>query len=249
MSGIWSMGFFFAVAGAVALALAPEAGGKGRVAAARENKGETVTKLVTDAGLSYPPYQVLIRAYKKEGEIEVWARSKNDAAFVKVKTYPVCYMSGGLGPKRREGDLQVPEGIYKITVFNPASSFHLSLGTDYPNASDRVLGDPQKPGGEIFIHGNCVSIGCIAIEDDPIEEVYLMSLDSKTKFGRAPAVHIFPCRMDQPECRQELKDLGDAGAGAPSLWEDLAAIHAAFDGDHKIPNIKIDGKGRYVIEP
>jgi murein L,D-transpeptidase YafK len=236
----------------LALAVAPAATAGDRVAAAREKKGDEVKKLVKDAGLSYPPAQVYIRVYKQEAELEVWARGKDDAAFIKLKTYPICIVPGELGPKWFEGDGQVPEGVYSVNLFNPTSNFHLSLGLDYPNRSDLIRiakrKPAQKPGGEIFIHGNCVSIGCIPIQDDPIEELYLLALDSKTATKRAPIVHLYPCRMNDKRCQAGLKSRADTGQGAPDLWEDLAAIHAAFEKEKKLPKVEINEKGRYVIK-
>src|SRR4051812_10092789 len=107
-------------------------------------------------GVRWPPAALHLRVYKADDALELWARNADDA-FVLVKSYRICARSGGLGPKRGEGDMQVPEGVYAIERFNPNSKFHLSLGLDYPNASDRVRG--ARPfGGDIFIHGECVTI-------------------------------------------------------------------------------------------
>ncbi|MEJ7677428.1 MAG: L,D-transpeptidase family protein [Segetibacter sp.] len=86
---------------------------------------------------------------------------------------------GAIGPKRLQGDYQVPEGFYYINEFNPKSTYHLSLGINYPNASDRVLSDSIKPGGDIYIHGNCVTIGCIPLQNDQIEELYILCCNGK----------------------------------------------------------------------
>lgn len=239
------------LAAVIIIVLAPplRARAQGRVAVARSGKGQAVKDMVAEAGLSYPPRHVFFRAFKLEGELEVWGRDKDDGQYKLVKTYPICYLPGELGPKRREGDLQVPEGVYKVTVFNPWSSFHLSMGIDYPNRSDRILGHPAEPGGEIYIHGNCVSIGCIPIQDGPIEEVYLMALDSRNKSKIAPAVHIYPCRMDSSACQAALKKTGKAGdPDTAALWSDLAAIHASFEKNNELPSVKINSKGRYAIE-
>ena len=83
--------------------------------------------------------------------------------------------SGTTGPKRLQGDFQVPEGFYHINEFNPNSNYHLSMGLNYPNSSDRILSDSLRPGGEIYIHGSCVSVGCIPLNDDEIEELYLIA--------------------------------------------------------------------------
>ena len=114
---------------------------------------------------------------------------------VLVRSWPVCASSGDLGPKRRQGDLQVPEGIYRLDKLNPVSSYHLSLHVDYPNRADRIAGKREhigNLGGDIMVHGECVTIGCIPIENDPIEELYLAVLDA----GLRPPIHIFPARLD-----------------------------------------------------
>jgi murein L,D-transpeptidase YafK len=237
---------------AVVMPLSLSGAGKGhgresRVVKARENKQAVVEKLFADQGLAYPARQVFIRVFKLEAELEVWVMGPS-GSYVKVQTYPICYVPGGLGPKRREGDDQVPEGVYRVNQFNPFSQFHLSLGLDYPNRSDRILGDKARPGGAIFIHGNCVSIGCVPIQDGPIEELYLVCQDSQRKSGLAPVVHIFPCRMDAAACK---KELSAAGKGRPELiafWEDLAKIYAAFQSNHQLPNVQINAQGRYVIK-
>ncbi len=107
----------------------------------------------------------------------MWARH-GDGRFRLVASYPILAVSGGPGPKRREGDKQVPEGFYEIDRFNPKSLFHLSLGLNYPNAADRVLSDREHPGGDIFIHGSNVTVGCAPLGNDAIEELYLAALDA-----------------------------------------------------------------------
>src|SRR5690606_11025729 len=103
---------------------------------------------------------------------------KNGEKFTLVKTYPVCSSSGLPGPKRKKGDRQTPEGFYHIDRFNPQSAFHLSLGINYPNSSDKILGH-SDPGGDIFIHGSCVTIGCVPLTDDLIKEVYVLAVEAK----------------------------------------------------------------------
>ena len=141
-----------------------------RVVAARAEKTETVRALFAAALVPYPPARLFLRAFKREQVLELWAGPKTGSLTL-VKTFPVCARSGTLGPKRRLGDLQVPEGAYRIDRFNATSNFYLSLGVDYPNASDRILGTPGRLGGDIFIHGDCVTIGCLPITDDLIKEL------------------------------------------------------------------------------
>ncbi|HUT54580.1 MAG TPA: L,D-transpeptidase family protein [bacterium] len=223
------------------------ASARDRVAEARAKKGDLLKQKVKDAGLAYPPYQVFIRHFKLEHELEVWGRNRAAPEFRKIASYPVCASSGTLGPKRREGDGQVPEGVYKIVTFNPWSSYHMSLGLNYPNASDRILADHAHPGGDVFIHGNCVTIGCIPIQDGPIEELYILALDSKQKSGRAPAVHLFPCRMSEPTCRATLNAFSSRFPELGPFWQDLEKIYSRFEQDHTLPQVRVDGKGRYVI--
>lgn len=104
----------------------------------------------------------------------------NKDLFRLIKDYQICSLSGELGPKRQQGDLQVPEGFYWIDRFNPASNFYLSLGINYPNQFDRILGKSGELGGDIFIHGGCVTIGCIPITDDKIKELYLIAVEAKS---------------------------------------------------------------------
>src|SRR5690606_26788584 len=116
--------------------------------------------------------------------------------FQHFKTYKVCALAGTLGPKRMEGDYQVPEGFYYINEFNPRSVYHLSLGLNYPNASDRYLSDAIQPGGDIYIHGSCVTTGCIPITDSQIEELYALATYAKNAGQDFIPVHIFPVRFN-----------------------------------------------------
>jgi len=132
-----------------------------------------------DQGLSYPPSSLTLIGLKDERKLEVWAAKTS--GWTRVRSYDVLAASGGPGPKLREGDLQVPEGIYRLTAFNPNSSYHLSIRVDYPSAEDREIAAREKRsqlGGDIFIHGKAVSIGCLAIGDDAIEELYLLLADT-----------------------------------------------------------------------
>jgi murein L,D-transpeptidase YafK len=131
------------------------------------------------AGVSYPPASVRLIGLKEEKQLEVWFQGST--GWQRVRTYAVLAASGGPGPKLREGDLQVPEGIYRLTAFNPNSSYHLSVRVDYPNADDRAIAAREKRtnlGGDIFIHGKAVSIGCLAIGDSAIEELYVLLADT-----------------------------------------------------------------------
>lgn len=129
----------------------------------------------TNAGLRYPPRQIALIGLKEEKRLELWARDEGRWLF--VKDFPVLAASGTTGPKLREGDRQVPEGIYGIEYLNPNSSYHLSMKLDYPNAVDKEhaqLDGRDSLGGDIFIHGNSVSIGCLAVGDEASEELFVL---------------------------------------------------------------------------
>jgi hypothetical protein len=132
------------------------------------------------AGVAYPPKQLWLLALKEERRVELWAADGDGAARRHVKDYEIHAASGGLGPKLRQGDMQVPEGLYRILWLNPASSYHLSMKVDYPNAFDREKAAHDRRtdlGGDIFIHGRAVSIGCIALGDPAIEELFVLVHD------------------------------------------------------------------------
>jgi len=127
------------------------------------------------AGIAYPPAAVTMIALKAERRMELWVQHGDTWKF--VKTYEIAGASGKLGPKLCEGDRQVPEGIYRIDGLNPNSSYHLSMRLNYPNAFDvecAKLDGRTRLGGDIFIHGKAVSIGCLAMGDEAIEELFVL---------------------------------------------------------------------------
>ena len=142
--------------------------------------------------LVWPPVEMYVRSFKYDRQLEVWVKNDPKEPFKLFKTYKVCVMAGTIGPKRIEGDYQVPEGFYYISGFNPRSEYHLSLKLNYPNESDKLLSDKVKPGGGIYIHGNCVSVGCIPLQNDQIDEVYLMATAARLNGQSYIPVHVFP---------------------------------------------------------
>ncbi|MEE1612447.1 murein L,D-transpeptidase family protein [Microvirga sp. CF3016] len=136
---------------------------------------------------------ILMRAYKKESEIEVWKRGP-DGRYALLKTYPMCRWSGQLGPKTREGDRQAPEGFYTVAPaqMNPNSSFHLSFDLGYPNAYDRAHG---RTGAHLMVHGSCSSSGCFAMTDEAISEVYALARESFASGQRSFQFQSYPFRM------------------------------------------------------
>ena len=138
-------------------------------------------KQFEDKKLAWPAKYVYIRSFKYDSQLEVWVKNDKKDTYKLFKSYRVCALAGTLGPKRMEGDYQVPEGFYYINEFNPKSTYHLSLGINYPNISDRILSDINTPGGNIYIHGSCVTVGCIPLTDPMIEELYIITAHAKNQ--------------------------------------------------------------------
>jgi murein L,D-transpeptidase YafK len=214
-----------------------------RPQAARARVEKTLRDLFAAAGLQYPPERLFLRAFKHEREMELWSAPEL-GGFRLVATYEIAGYSGGPGPKRREGDGQTPEGFYQIDRFNPKSNFHVSMGLNYPNASDQVLSDSQKPGHDIFIHGRASSIGCLAMGDDRIEELFIAAADT---IHRPIQVHIFPMRMNSPDW-PAWRD--EQAAGKPELlafWDNLVDGFEYFEHRRVLPRVTVQPNGRYEI--
>lgn len=129
-----------------------------------------------EAGVEYPPRELTLIGLKEEKRLELWARS-DFGPFRFIREYDIKAASGHRGPKLRQGDRQVPEGIYRIVHLNPNSNYHLSMKLDYPNEFDRYYANLEgrtKPGNDIFIHGKAVSAGCLAMGDESIEELFVL---------------------------------------------------------------------------
>ncbi len=216
-----------------------------RVAAARRRVDAPLRAAFAERGATYPATALYLRAFKREKRLEMWAASTGDR-MVLIKSYPICASSGRLGPKRTEGDEQVPEGFYDVRVYNTKSRFHLSLGLDYPNASDRALG--RAPfGGDIMIHGGCATIGCIPIEDSGIDDVFVAATDAHAA-AHPVTVHVFPTAMTDDAMRALERDArGDTAL--VSFWRSLRPAYTRFEATHKLPRTKVDRTtGLYVVE-
>ena len=162
-----------------------------------------------------------------------------DKKYQLVTTYDVCKSSGDLGAKRREGDYQVPEGCYFIDRYNPKSSYHLSLGLNYPNASDKILSDKAAPGSDIFIHGRCVTVGCLPMTDDKIKEIYLFA-EFATRSGQEKIpVHIFPFKMTD-------ENIANGNTQHQDFWRNLKGCYDYFETNHKVVSVKVDSEGKYL---
>lgn len=140
-----------------------------------ENPNEPLEPRAEALEIAWPPKRLRLLALKEEKILEVWAGNAS-GPLKRLTTYAILAASGEAGPKRREGDLQVPEGHYRLTTLNPQSRFHLSVRVDYPNATDLANAKVERTemGGDIYLHGKDVSIGCIAIGDEAIERLFAL---------------------------------------------------------------------------
>ncbi len=153
-----------------------------------------------------------VRIFKKEGELELWL--KVNGRYSLYRTFPICKWSGRLGPKVKEADYQSPEGFYSVSArqLNPHSNYHLAFNVGYPNAFDRQNG---HTGGLVMVHGNCKSVGCFAMTDKGIEEIYGFVAAALSAGQREVPVHIFPFRMTDAAIARET---GGGGAGFMSFF-------------------------------
>lgn len=214
--------------------------GAERVQSAYRDRRPELERRLARAGVDWPPRRVLLRVIKDERVIELWASAAARGPLSHVHDYDVCWASGGAGPKRARGDHQVPEGFYYIDRFHPQSRHFLSLGLSYPNASDRRLAHGD-PGGDIFIHGGCGSVGCLAMGDTQMRELYV-AVDAARRAGQAQVpVHVFPTRMRS----SALRALERAHPEHAAFWADLARGWRLFDATHEPPTARIDARGRY----
>lgn len=190
--------------------------------------------------------RVFIRILKEERILELWIRGRDGRMRI-FKKYPILAMSGTLGPKMREGDRQAPEGFYEIRAgsLNPNSSYHLSMNIGYPNAFDRAHG---RTGSYIMIHGKSASIGCFAMGDAAIEEIYLLVEAALPKWKYVP-VYIFPFAMTEENLARH------ANSPHSAFWKELKVGWDLFEKTGGYPNrSKLPGKrnpqvvdGHYVF--
>jgi murein L,D-transpeptidase YafK len=213
---------------------------------ALKRKEDTLQRQAKAKGFDWPVKSVYIRSFKYDGQLEVWVKNNTKEPYKLFKTYKVCALAGSLGPKRMEGDYQVPEGFYYINEFNPRSMYHLSLGLNYPNASDRLLSDQYKPGGDIYIHGSCVTVGCIPVRDDQIEEIYILAAHAKNAGQDFIPVHIFPIRYSNKKSVEYLNQLTKNDAYLKNFAETLESAYDHFELTHQLPIISTDARGNYV---
>jgi murein L,D-transpeptidase YafK len=219
-----------------------------RPSEALKRKEDTLRKQFSAKGLDWPARYLYIRNFKYDGQLEIWVKNNRKEEFRLFKTYKVCALAGSLGPKRMEGDYQVPEGFYFINEFNPRSNYHLSLGLNYPNPSDRVLSDMFRPGGNIYIHGSCVTVGCIPVTDEQVEEVYILAAHAKNSGQDFIPVHIFPVRYNNKKSADYLATLTKTDAQLKSFAQNLELVYDHFEITRQLPVIMVNNHGDYVFD-
>ena len=215
-----------------------------RVTDAWRRYDDTLFKLFTRKSLNWPSNDIYLRAFKAQNEMELWARNNETNEYKLVKTYRICAISGLLGPKRYQGDRQVPEGYYFIDEFNNKSEYYLSLLVSYPNYSDRILGAGNL-GGDIYIHGGCVTVGCMPMTNDGISEIYTLCLNAKLSGQENIPIHIFPTRMNKNGMAYLNREFPN-DIIRQQFWNDIKGGFDYFEKYHKLLPVMYTPEGRYA---
>ncbi len=213
-----------------------------------QRKQDTLMKQFKNKGLEWPAKYIYIRSFKYDSQLEVWVKNERSQPYKLFKTYKICALAGTLGPKRMEGDYQVPEGFYHINEFNPNSLYHLSLGLNYPNMSDRMLSDSTQPGGDIYIHGSCVTTGCIPITNQQIEELYILAAYAKNQGQDFIPVHIFPIDFKNAKSEDYLKKYLETFSEYTPFESKMKNAYYYFEKYRQLPTILINERGEYLID-
>jgi murein L,D-transpeptidase YafK len=218
-----------------------------RVRTAYEQKLPDVKQTLSNHNISNENLNVYIRVFKQEGELELWGKNRSGEKFQLLKTFEICDSSGKLGPKREQGDRQVPEGFYHIDRFNPSSNYYLSMGVNYPNKSDRILGNKAKLGGDIFIHGACVTIGCVPLTDDKIKELYVYCVEAKNAGQKTIPVTFFPARLTKTKLSDLVSEKKPSNS-IKELWADLSQAYLLFQSSKTLPSIAFLENGDHAVK-
>lgn len=216
----------------------------GRVSDAWKKYSDTLSKEFRKKNVAYPPKDIFLRAFKSQNEMELWARSTENGEYKFIKTYRICALSGSLGPKRAQGDRQVPEGFYFIEDFNPKSDYYLSLLLNYPNFSDQALGK-DKLGGDIYIHGGCVTIGCMPMTNEGIQEIYTLCLSAKLNGQEYIPVHIYPTRLNKNGLAYLSREFANDPA-KQEFWSEMKSEYEYFEKTHKLLPVMYSPDGKYI---
>jgi murein L,D-transpeptidase YafK len=182
---------------------------------------------------------ILARIFKEEAELEIWKKNR-DGNYALLKSYPICKWSGDLGPKKKVGDRQAPEGFYSITPgqMNPNSNYYLAFNTGFPNAYDRAWG---YTGSDLMVHGDCSSRGCYAMTDEQIQEIYALARESFFGGQRAFQLQAYPFRMTAMNMAKHRNNPNFA------FWKMLKEGYDHFNATHQEPKVAVCEK-RYVFD-
>lgn len=182
---------------------------------------------------------VLVRIFKREFELEIWLR-KGDR-FERFTTYPICKWSGSLGPKIRQGDRQAPEGFYTVdkSQLNPNSRWYRSFNLGFPNTHDRAL---RRTGNFLMVHGGCSSVGCFAMTNDAMSEIWKIVTAALDGGQKRFQVQVFPFRMTEANLARR------TGTTDADFWQSLKPGHDLFETSGLPPRVSVCNK-RYVFEP
>ena len=217
-----------------------------RVREAYSSKEKLVAKTLADLGISRDSLQIYLRAFKTEKKVELWGKNSSDSVFILIKEFPICEISGTIGPKRRSYDLQVPEGFYHINELNPYSKYYLSMRINYPNASDSIRGVRGHLGNLIYIHGACESSGCIAITDEKIKELFIYCIEAYNSGQKDINITIFPTQLTDSNYARLAKGYSK-NQDKISLWADLKKSYDLFNLKKVPPTVKFLPDGTHEV--
>jgi murein L,D-transpeptidase YafK len=217
-----------------------------RVREAYNDKGKIVYKNLAGHSISRDSLRIYLRAFKTEKIIELWAKNRTDSAFILIREFPICDLSGSVGPKRRYRDLQVPEGFYKISDLNPFSKYYLSMEINYPNASDSIRGIRGHLGNHIFIHGSCISSGCLAITNERIKELFVYCIEAYNSGQQEIGITIFPARLTEANYSGLIANFSK-DKDKISLWANLRKSYDLFNQTRVQPTVKFLPDGTHQV--
>lgn len=186
-----------------------------------------------------PGSPVYMRIFKQSAIMQMWLRDDVSGQYSLYKTYPICKFSGKLGPKLKEGDAQSPEGFYVVEPkwMNPNSRYHLAFNIQFPNVYDRSYG---RTGSHIMVHGDCKSIGCYAMTDSQIEEIYAIVELAHQGGQRAVPIDIFPFHMTEESLTANINSRWYP------FWRNLQEGYLLFEETHQPPIVSVSN-GQYVF--
>lgn len=216
-----------------------------RVKSAYNEKKDFLKEILAEKDINSFKINILIIGYKKEKDLQVWVKHKDSTKYQYLISYDFCRLSGDLGPKRMSGDGQVPEGFYYIKYFNPYSSYVVSLGVNYPNKSDKILGKQGHLGNNIYIHGGCATIGCIPITDNKIKELYILAVMAKEVGQAKIPIYLFPTHLTDSNIKELAKN--QYYLKNIKFWQNLKQGYDIFVNTNKELKFTVDKQGNYIF--